>query len=728
MNGLLKIGSPFLFVIALSGVALAQSAQQFADAEAGVDVGFDPTPVEIPSVPKTAPRPVTSMDLLMLRDIHGMQISPDGKYVAFVVGQAVYETNSYRSGLFVIGTEKGSRPVSLGSAGPPRWDAINQWTSEDPQWSANSRYIYRTMKTSGSWQVWRWDRKGSAPAQITQTKRDVQSFFLSPDGTKLVAMLETPSTINKKKLVEGGILYDGSFEATAQSILDRIAARPGGESEAWTQVLRNGSAHKASEAEIAGLNLYSDTGHDPIGTMFRRMFTQKEIDELRILNFAMSPDRKRIAYSRMATDSSDPEWDNFLILVKPLGSDAPVTVATWPNYPCQYWWSSDSKEIYYAAHDDTKPNDMDRTKIMAVPTTGGAPRQVLESDGFLEQYSVDKSTRLLTCVRENNATPSEVVLADLSTGEIRTLLDVNPELQNLQINSAKRIDLVDKRGEPFWGHLVLPLGYEPGKRYPLVITTYADYGFLRGGVGDEYPIHVFVANGFAVLNFNALGRFPSSKAGDFEKTVRLWQGPTEAIEAAVTKLTDIGIVDSSRVAITGLSYGASLVDYGISHSSLFHAAAASGASWDPIIFYLASDQGRAGLRELNLGAPTGASGPMWQRASAALNASRVHTPLLINSADAEYIYAMQLVNTLRDLKKPVEMWIYLDERHEKNQPKHRYSIYQRNLDWLNFWLRDKEDPDPAKAEQYKRWHELRTLQEKDQEQALAQKQGLAQKR
>ena len=55
------------------------------------------------------------MDLLTLRDIHGIQISPDGKYVAFVLGQAVYETNHYRTGMFVIGTEKGSKPVSLGT-------------------------------------------------------------------------------------------------------------------------------------------------------------------------------------------------------------------------------------------------------------------------------------------------------------------------------------------------------------------------------------------------------------------------------------------------------------------------------------------------------------------------------------------------------------------------------------------------------------------------------------
>jgi len=62
------------------------------------------------------------MDLLTLRDIRGLQISPDGKYVAFVLIQAVYETNHYRSGMFVISTEKGSKPISLGTAGSGRWD------------------------------------------------------------------------------------------------------------------------------------------------------------------------------------------------------------------------------------------------------------------------------------------------------------------------------------------------------------------------------------------------------------------------------------------------------------------------------------------------------------------------------------------------------------------------------------------------------------------------------
>jgi hypothetical protein len=38
-----------------------------------------------------------------------------------------------------------------------------------------------------------------------------------------------------------------------------------------------------------------------------------------------------------------------------------------------------------------------------------------------------------------------------------------------------------------------------------------------------------------------------------------------------------------------------------------------------------------------------------------------------------------------------------------NRPAARYSIYQRNIDWLRFWLQDVVDPAPEKKEQYQRW-------------------------
>jgi dipeptidyl aminopeptidase/acylaminoacyl peptidase len=706
-----SIGLLYLLIIVFALEALAQIEKP----DSGP--GFDPTPVEIPDIPRTAPRPVTSMDLLTLRDLHGIQISPDGKHVAFVLGQAVYETNSYRTGLFVVGTQEGSKPINLGTAGPPRWDHINQWSTEAPQWSPDSNEIYYRLKSTGIWQVWRWKVEGGAPVQITHAEHSVQSFQLSPDGTELAMVIEKPYAGDRRQLAEHGILYDGElFMGQPTPILDQILKMRGGDTspgdteatETWMHDLRNGNERKATEKE---LDAYSSWEDFPSG----KTFSAKEIEEQNIIGVKISPDATKMVYQRWLADPAESfTWSYPLLLKSTSGGGSPVVLTPGVYSVDQYWWTPDSQEIYYA------PNNGDGHfgRLMKMAVAGGAPRQILNTNDHLLEYSDDRSGGLLSCSRENSTTPAEVALVDLSTGKVRTQVDVNPEFQNIQLSPAQRIDFSNKYGDHFWGHLVLPPNHEPGRRYPLIVTTYADSDeFLRGGVGDEYPIQVFAAKGFAVLSFNR-GKF-RNKPGDFESTVLMLQSPMEGMAAAVEKLAGMGIVDPARVGVTGLSHGAALVDYGISHTDLFHAAIESGGgAWDPYGYFLDSDKMRAyRLSMFGMGPPVGESAPKWQRVSPSLNVRRIVSPLLINAADSEYIGDMQLITTLRENKKPVEMFIYADELHEKNQPKHRYEIYERNVDWFNFWLKNKEDRDPAKAEQYTRWQELHKLSEKEERSA-----------
>lgn len=683
-------------------------------AQADIGPGFDPAPVEIPDVQKTALHPVTSMDLLNLRDFHGSQISPDGKWVAFVLGQAIYESNSYRSGLFIVSTEKGSKPISLGTAGPPHWKLENQWWTENPQWSADSKYIYYRLRNAQTWRVWRWQREGGAPVQVTHLEHSVLSFQITPDGTELALAVERPSQIDKKQLAEHGILYDGSFEAgIPRPLLDEIVmdrteiARGGGsEAETWLHDLRDGRERQATEAESNAYTLQEYVASE-------KLFSKKEIEAHLIGLTKISPDGKKVAYERLL-DPAESARIVYSLFLKPVAGGKPVALTS--SSVEEFWWSPDSKTIYYSELDTVAGVDTPRpSKLLTASATAGKTRKILDSPDLLYGYSADRSGRILACFHENNTTPAELQLVDLSTGETRLLADVNPEFQNLRLSPAKRIDVSSKYGDHFWGHFVLPLNYEPGKRYPLILTTYRDSGaFLRGGAGDEYPIQVFAANGFAVLNFD-IGQAHNSKAGDFETQILFWVSPVDGMVAAATKLADMGIVDRSRVAITGLSHGAEMVDYGISHTNLFSAAIASGPAWDPISYYLATDFYRAYVSDTwSLESPDGDARRRWQRVSAALNADRVRAPLLINGADDEYTSNMQLVTALRELKKPVEMFIYPNELHLKNQPKHRYEIYERNVDWFNFWLKDKEDPEGKKAEQYVRWRELRKLRDAQQ--------------
>jgi hypothetical protein len=68
------------------------------------------------------------------------------------------------------------------------------------------------------------------------------------------------------------------------------------------------------------------------------------------------------------------------------------------------------------------------------------------------------------------------------------------------------------------------------------------------------------------------------------------------------------------------------------------------------------------------------------------------------------------LSLLRLQKKPVDLIYIPDGQHILQKPMERLASQQGSVDWFDFWLNGHEDPDPAKAEQYIRWRELRKLQ------------------
>ena len=158
----------FLFVYAMALSALPAQGQITSP-------GYEPSPVRIESVRNVKPRPINSKDLLTLRDITGVSISPDGRSVAYVVSQAVQETNSYRTALFVVDTKPGSVPRNMGSAGPPHWDRVGQYVKIQPKWSPDSRYITLLMGKKDHKRTWLWNREGGSPKQLTHLEADVRN-------------------------------------------------------------------------------------------------------------------------------------------------------------------------------------------------------------------------------------------------------------------------------------------------------------------------------------------------------------------------------------------------------------------------------------------------------------------------------------------------------------------------------------------------------------------------
>jgi dipeptidyl aminopeptidase/acylaminoacyl peptidase len=437
-----------------------------------------------------------------------------------------------------------------------------------------------------------------------------------------------------------------------------------------------------------------------------------------------SPDGKLFAYIAIKTETGKPA--SFHLWVRP-ASGGLSTMLLAGSRIYDLWWSADSRRIYFDEYaDDGRP-----LGLFVIAAAGGEARRLIAAteDTRLTAFSVDRSGTLVLCTRENSVTPPQVAVFDLNHQKLRVLVDLNPEFKNLKLSPSTRIEWRNKYGEPGYGYLVKPLGYEPGKRYPLIVTTYESWnGFLRGGVGDEFPIQVFAANGFAVLDFTDRHHdIPPPKNGDFQQTLKMLTSPVASLEAALHRLDDLGIIDPKRAGITGLSHGAEITVFAISHSDLFHAASVSTANgFDPYFYYLGGRTWDETFARMGLdGVLEGPSLERWREVSPALNAAHIRAPLLSNAPDSEFLISLQEITTLQELGRPVEMFIYPNELHIKRQPMHRYEVYERNVDWFRYWLQDYEDPAAAKAEQYSRWRELRKLQSAQDAQRGSTKEGAA---
>src|SRR3546814_8214057 len=98
---------------------------------------------------------------------------------------------------------------------------------------------------------------------------------------------------------------------------------------------------------------------------------------------------------------------------------------------------------------------------------------------------------------------------------------------------------MDTRGDVCTGWLFearVPEGSPPP---PLFVTYYTGNGFLRGGVGDEWPLATMASYGISALCINGNPSFRNSREN--------YAQGTRAVESIVRLLADQGGIDPARV-------------------------------------------------------------------------------------------------------------------------------------------------------------------------------------
>ena len=109
--------------------------------------------------------------------------------------------------------------------------------------------------------------------------------------------------------------------------------------------------------------------------------------------------------------------------------------------------------------------------------------------------------------------------------------------------------------------------------------------------------------------------------------------------------------------------------------------------------------------------PFGEGLQQWLKRSPGFNLDKVTAPLLVvGEGPYSLLFMWEAYAGLHYLRKPVELVMLKTDEHVLTNPAVRMASQGGSVDWFRFWLKDEEDSELTKAEQYARWRELRKMQ------------------
>jgi dipeptidyl aminopeptidase/acylaminoacyl peptidase len=628
-------------------------------------------------------------DLYELRWADDPRLSPDGRTAAFVVWSTDRETNDYTASIWL---------VALDGAAQPRRLTRGKKQDVAPRWSPDgSRLAFASNRDSKAKQLYVLPVEGGEPLQLTELDEDVTEVVWSPDGTRIVfsARVRDPAYEEEDERKR----RPRRFERLQYKLDD----------EGWIGDRRRHLFVVPADGSAPPVQLTDGDFEDAAPSW--------------------SPDGRRIAFASARQEHWDTEVEQDIFVVDAEGGEPERLTGGDSRYEAPAW-SPDGSAIAcrwapggldYPRHGQIAVLDastgerrvltesLDRNcapypEIREPVWDGDSILFVLEESGYNALYRVGADgagepeavlgevwVTAFDCVvgQIAHAATTPTSLPEIYTAEGR-LTDVSSAVE---ASEPERFTAVSADGSEVEAWIIRPVGFEEGRRYPLLLNVhggpFAQYGnrFL-----DEFQVQA--GAGYAVLYSN-----PRGSSGYSEEWGRAIRGPIEGGEGWGSRdyedvmavldeaLERFDFIDPERLGVLGGSYGGFMTSWIVSHTDRFQAACSERSVNN---FVLEGGSGDIGW------AFKGIVGEYWFEApdaylqiSPSKYAANITTPLLILHSEDDLRcplgHAEDLFAILRVLKRDVELVIFPAESHNLSRtgsPAHREMRFEAILDWF----------------------------------------------
>jgi dipeptidyl aminopeptidase/acylaminoacyl peptidase len=651
-------------------------------------------------------------DLVRIANVTELDLSPDGEYVVYSVGEPNHEEDTAQYDLWRARWDgSAKRPLTR----TPDSDEYQAAYSPDGRWIA---FLSDRGDEDAKTQVWMMPADGGEAEALTDFPGGVSDFDWSPDSTRLAVVARDPER------PEG----EEAPKQPKPIVINRYYFK-----EDYVGWVTDRRQHLYL-FEIAGRKATQLTsgGHDEHMP-------------------AWSPDGQRIAF--VTKRGPDPDrhlnWDLYVMEARAGAEQRPLTrfpgADNDPTLESRPAWSPDGKRIAYVQQGEDKwiyyaPYSLAIVDVQSGAVTRPAgvdlnhadPRFTPDGSAVLARVETSRVTHLSRIeLATGDVTPLttgarfdyafdvasngrvavlggdamhpyriEAVQGDVHLGQgerplgalgalgaLRLIADQNEWLKDKKLAAVEEITFQSADGTSIDGFLVKPVDYVAGRRYPTILRIHGGpvYQFSHEFMDDW---QVFAANGYAVVAANPRGS--SGRGFEFAKAIYADWGvkDTADVLAAVDHVVKMGVADPDRLGVGGHSYGGILTDQVIARDARFKGAVSSAGvanifgSWG-VDMYIREYEQELGLPWRDKAAFERVSYPFF-------HADRITTATLFlcNELDDNVpcIGSMQMYQALKSLGVPTRLVIYPNEYHGLTVPSYLKDRMQRMLDWYGLYL------------------------------------------